>query len=105
MTDRHNVNARITSVNREAANEWNNRLTSGDSVYFLTTTDAAPANKYFAFIPDGDAVISSISYINAGRISGDITALTLIAGLKYYIPGGFSTITLSAGTMILFSEA
>ena len=104
MADRHNTNSRITSVNRDAANVWNTRLTGGDAIHFLTDTEAAPIGNYFAFIPDNSAVISSITYLDNTKVSGTITSLTLIAGLKYYIPGGFSTITLSAGTMILFKE-
>ena len=42
MADRHNTNSRITSVNREAANVWNTRLTGGDAIHFLTDTEAAP---------------------------------------------------------------
>lgn len=105
MTDRQNTNSRISSVNRDAANEWNNRLTSGDYTYFLTDANPSPTSKYFAFIPDGNVVISAIAYINPCKVGGDITAMTLISGLKYYIAGGFSSITISAGTMVLFAEA
>lgn len=102
MKDNHNVNARITSVNRRAANEWKYKDHAEDGVHFLSGTGAAPTDKYYGFIVTGDTtVISSISYIDSSKQSGDITLITLVQGIYYPIPGLFSTITLTSGDLIL----
>lgn len=98
----HTTNTRITSVNRVASDEWHYKEHGQDGIHFLTDTSAAPTNTYFAFIAGASTTISSITYLDSSKISGDITGITLVSGVKYYIPGGFSSITLSAGDMILF---
>lgn len=103
-------NSRITSVNRKAGREWLQKEHSFDGVHFLSGTSAAPSGKYYGFIVTGDPTeISSITYYknstnNDGKVSGDITSITLVQGGYYPIPGGFTTITLSTGDMILLKD-
>lgn len=103
MSDNHNVNSRISSVARKAANEWLYKAHAEDGIHFLTNTSPAPTGAYYGFVVTGEnTVISSISYINPTKQSGDITAITLLQGVYYPIPGLFSTITIDSGDMMLF---
>ena len=106
MANNHNVNARITSINRKATDEANYKAHSEDGVHFLSGTSAAPDGKYYGFLNTGDStVIDSITYIDSTKQSGDITAITMVQGGYYPVPGGFSTITLSGGDMILLKKS
>lgn len=98
----HNVNARITSVNRRAGDEFQYKSFAEDGVHFLTDTNAAPTGAYYGFLVLTDAVISSITYIDPNKQSGDITDVSSFAtGMFISIPGGFSTITLTSGELQL----
>lgn len=102
MKDNHNVQARITSVNRRAANEWKHKDHAEDGVHFLSDTNPAPTGSYYGFIVTGDTtVIASITYIDSSKQTGTLTNITLSQGLYIPIPGLFSTITLTSGDMIL----
>lgn len=96
------VNARFTSVNRRAANELLYKAHSEDGVHFLTGTSAAPSNDYYGFIVLADAAVSAITYIDSTKQTGDITSVTSFpTGMYISIPGGFSTLTLAYGQLIL----
>jgi hypothetical protein len=73
------------------------------SIHVLTGTSAATAGSYTGFFVLEDAVISDITLTDDTKITGtnDFSGITLIAGLFIEIPGGFSTITLTSGSMIL----
>lgn len=99
------IKTKLDSVKREAADELNYKSHSEDGVHFLTGTDAAPTAMYYGFIVTGEStVISSITYVNAAKQTGDITLVTMVQGMYYTIPGGFSTITLTSGDMILLKK-
>jgi len=75
-----------------------------NGIHLLTGTAAAPAGTYAAFIPLADnCAISAITLINSALVTGanNFAGVTLVQGMYYEIPGGFSTITLSAGNMML----
>ncbi len=59
MANNHNPNARITSVNRRAADEWNYKAHAEDGICILTEggTTTAPEDYYYGFIVMSDAVI------------------------------------------------
>jgi len=95
----------IKSIKREVADELNYKANSEDGVHFLSGTSAAPEDSYYGFVVTGSGTaIDSITYIENYKQTGDITAITLVQGGYYPIPGRFSTITLSAGDMILLKK-
>ena len=102
MADNHNVNARFTSTNRRAASELFYKAHAEDGVHFLTDTNAAPTADYYGFLVLADAVVASITYIDSTKQTGDITSVTTFSTGSYIsIPGGFSTITLTSGELML----
>jgi hypothetical protein len=101
MANNHNVNTRITSTNRRAADEFQYKAHAEDGVYFLVDTNAAPTSSYYGFYVLADAVVSAITHIDSTK-NGDITIVTSIpAGAYISQPGGFSTITLTSGEVML----
>lgn len=75
-----------------------------EGVHFLVGTDPAPAGVYSGFTPlADDTAISSISILDGTKTTGpaNLAGVTLVVGRYYEIPGGFSTLTLSAGDMEL----
>jgi hypothetical protein len=76
-------------------------------IHILTGTDAATAGTYTGFYVLEDATISAITLTDATKVTGtnDFDGITLYAGTFLEIPGGFSTVTLSAGSMVLIKEA
>jgi hypothetical protein len=101
MANNHNVNARITSVNRRAAVEFQHKAHAEDGVYFVVDTTAAPIGRYYGFVVIDDAVVSSITHIDATK-NGDVTTVTLFpTGFYCTQPGGFTTLTLSSGAVQL----
>ena len=101
MADNYNVNARITSANRRAADEFQYKSHSEDGVYFLVDTNAAPAGFYYGFIVLADAVVAAITHIDATG-NGNVTTVTSFpAGMYISQPGGFSTMTLTSGEVML----
>lgn len=101
MADNHNVNARITSTNRRAADEFQYKAHSEDGVVFVVDTNAAPAGQYYGFVVIADAVIAAITHMDATK-NGDVTTVTTFPS-GYYCsqPGGFTTLTLSSGQVQL----
>lgn len=101
MADNHNVNARITSVNRRAADEFQYKAHSEDGVIFVVDTNPAPTGYYYGFVVLADAVIDSITPIDSSK-NGDVTTVTAFpAGLYISQPGGFTTLTLLSGQVML----
>lgn len=101
MADNHNVNARITSINRRAANEMQYKGFAEDGVYFLTGTSAAPTGNYYGFLVLANAVVASVTHTDSTK-NGDVTAVTSIpAGVFISQPGGFTTMTLTSGEVML----
>ena len=101
MKDNHNVNARMTSVNRRAANDLNYKGFAEDGVHFLVDTNPAPSGFYYGFLVLADAVVASITSIDSVK-NGDVTSVTSIpAGTFISQPGGFTTITLTSGEIML----
>ena len=100
-TNNHKVDARITSINRKAANEWFHKAHAEDGVHFLTDTNAAPTGKYKGFVVIADATIASITYDPTFNATGDITAINFYSG---YYPIRFSTITLTSGSLMLIKD-
>lgn len=103
MANNHNTNARITSVNRRAADEFQYKAHAEDGICFVTGTSAAPTSLYYGFIVIADAVIASITYVDSSKQTGDaITAVTSFpAGWYQSIPGLFTTLTLTSGQVEL----
>jgi len=102
MRNNHNVNARISSVNRKAGDEFQYKSFAEDGVHFLTGTSAAPSGHYYGFYVLADAVVSGITYLDESKNSSDITGVTSFpAGVFIPIGGGFSTITLTSGEVML----
>lgn len=101
MADNHNVNARITSVNRRAVDEFQYKAHSEDGVVFVVNTNAAPTSYYYGFLVLADAVIDSITHVDSSK-NGDVTTVTSFsAGLYISQPGGFTTLTLTSGEVML----
>jgi len=103
----NNVNARLTSVNRNAADEFNYKAQAQDGICFVTDTDAAPVAQYYGFIVLAEAAITSITYIDSGKQTGDaITTVTAFpAGMYVSIPGLFTTLTLASGEVMLLKKS
>lgn len=78
-----------------------NRSHSTNGVYFLTGTSASNTGSYYAFVAVTDTVVNKISYIDVTKQKGDISTMTFPAGMYVSIPGYFSTITLTSGSVIL----
>jgi hypothetical protein len=106
MKDNHNPNSRLTSVNRNAADEFNYKAHAQDGVCIVTNTSAAPAAQYYAFVVIADAVVSSISYIDSSKQTGNAitTVTTFPAGFYMSIPGLFTTLTLTSGQVLLLKK-
>ena len=97
----NNVNARITSVNRRAGDEFQYKNHSEDGVVFVTDTSAAASSYYYGFIVLADAVVASITHVDSSK-NGDVTTVTSIpAGIYISQPGGFTTLTLTSGEIML----
>ena len=95
----------ITSISNEVIDKLFYKDHAENGVHFLSDTNPAPANKYYGFIVTGaSTVISSITYIDSTKQSGDITQLDMNVGMYYPIPGLFSTITLTSGNVILLKK-
>lgn len=102
MANNHNVNARVTSINRRAATEFLYKAHAEDGIHFLTDTNAAPSGYYYGFLVLAEAVVASITYVDPNKQTGDITSVTAFPTGSYIsIPGGFSTITLTSGELML----
>ena len=106
MADNHNVNARISSANRQAADEFNYKAHAQDGICIVTNTNAAPTAQYYAFVVLADAVIASITYVDSTKQTGSaITSVTSFpAGFYIPIPGLFTTITLTSGQIMLLKK-
>ena len=101
MTVKTNVNARITSTNRAAADEFQYKNHSEDGVVFVTDTSAAASSYYYGFVVLADAVVASITHVDSSK-NGDVTTVTSIpAGVYISQPGGFTTLTLTSGEVML----
>jgi len=99
------VTSRITSINRKAADEWFHKAHSEDGITFLSSTSPATTAEYYGFVvTTAEATVSSITLLDPSKVSGDITVMSFGQGY-YSIPGGFSTITLATGNVILLREA
>jgi len=97
----NNVNARITSVNRRAADEFQYKDHSEDGVVFVTDTNAAASSYYYGFVVLADAVVASITHIDSSK-NGDVTTVTSFPkGMYITQPGGFTTLTLTSGEIML----
>ena len=72
-------------------------------IHVLTGTSAAPTGTYTGFLVLEDVTISTITLIDSDKVTGDndFSEVSIPSGMFIEIPGGFSTITLSAGSMIL----
>lgn len=103
MANNHNVNARITSTNRRAADEFQYKAHAEDGICIVTNTDPAPEGYYYGFIVVSDAVLSSITLIDSSKVTGgaltDVT--TFYTGFYQVVPGGFTTLTLTSGEVEL----
>lgn len=101
MANNHNVNARISSVNRKAGDEFQYKSFAEDGVHFLTDTNAAPSGYYYGFLVLADAVVASITHVDSSKNS-DVTSVTsFLAGTFISQPGGFTTMTLTSGEVML----
>lgn len=106
----NNMNTRITSVNRKAADEFQHKAHAEDGIHLLSDTAAAPSANYYGFIvTSSDVVISSITYnpgVEGLYVTGDtdFSAMILPQGLYVPIKGGFSTLTLGSGSVILLKH-
>jgi hypothetical protein len=101
MADNHNVNARITSTNRRAADEFQYKSFSEDGVLFVVDTNAVTSGYYYGFLVLADAVVASITHVDSTK-NGDVTSVTSIpAGVFISQPGGFTTLTLTSGEVML----
>lgn len=91
-----------TSV-KNAIDELKAKQFAEGGIHILSGTNAAPAGNYTGFVVLApDTTISALSGINTGKVSGNTTfnGISLQPGF-IEIPGGFTGITLSAGSMIL----
>jgi hypothetical protein len=72
-------------------------------IHVLTGTSGAPAGTYTGFLILEEATISAITLTDSGKVTGtnDFAGITLSVGTFIEIPGGFSTLTLGSGSMIL----
>jgi len=92
----------IDSTVKNSIDTLRSKQFAENGIHFLSGTDPAPDGIYSGFIVTGSStVINSIDYIDDTKIGGNITDITLVQGMYYPIPGGFSTLTLSSGDMIL----
>ena len=101
MANNHNPNTRLTSVNRRAADEFEYKTHANDGVIFLTDTSAAPTGNYYGFVVLADAVVSSITHTDSSKNGDATTVTTFPAGVYVSQPGGFTTLTLSSGEIML----
>jgi hypothetical protein len=102
----HNVNARLTSVNRNAADEFNYKAHAQDGICILTDTDPAPVAQYYGIKVLAEAVVASITYVDSSKQTGDaITTVTALpVGMYIPIPGLFTTLTLTSGEVLLLKK-
>jgi len=97
----NNVNTRITSVNRRAGDEFQYKSFAEDGVLFVTDTNPATSGYYYGFLVLADAVVASITHVDSTK-NGDVTSVTSIpAGSFISQPGGFTTLTLTSGEIML----
>ena len=90
---------------RNIVDEQNYKAHAENGVHYLTDFNPAPIGVYYGFIVTGEStVISFIAYLDAARQSGDITAITLVQGMYFPIGGNFSTITITAGDLMLLKQ-
>ncbi|MCW0484647.1 hypothetical protein [Gaoshiqia sediminis] len=98
----------MNAIQRLQAKVLGFKTNSEGGVHFLTGAGTSPSDKYYGFtITSYDTVITGITYLEPDKITGDITAMTSLpelAGLYIPISGGFSDITISAGSMMLFKD-
>lgn len=98
-------NTEKQSVLRDYIDDQNYKAHAESGVHYLTDTNPAPEGIYYGFIVHDEAtIISSITYINGDKQTGDITGLVLIPGMYMSIPGLFSTMTISAGSVQLLKK-
>ena len=102
--ERQTTNSRLTSVNREAADEFNYKGHASDGVYFVTDTSAAPTAKYYGFVVIEDAVVNTITHVNVNKQKGTITGITFPAGMYVPLPGLITTLTLTSGKVMLLKK-
>lgn len=101
MTYLKDVNSSIKSSTRSAGDDLQYKQHAQDGVHFLVSTNAAPTGYYYGFVVIADAVVASITHINSAK-NGDVTTVTSFpAGMYVSQPGGFSTITLTSGEIML----
>jgi len=101
----------ISKIARVVIEELDRQSFAKDGMVFLaSTTDLgpgagiAPTGKYAGFIAGGSGVtIDSASFINPEKYAGDITDMNLSSGQFY--PMELTTITISAGDIILIKKA
>lgn len=75
-----------------------------EAIYILAGTGAATTGTYLGFYAiEADTAISSISGIDTDLVKGDndFSEVTFQPGTFVRVPGGFTTMTLSAGAMVL----
>ena len=76
-------------------------------IHILTGTSEATAGTYTGFLVLEDAVISAITLTDSAKVTGtnNFAGITLSVGTFSEIPGGFSTLTLTSGSMVLVKGA
>jgi len=75
-----------------------------EAIYILVGTGAATTGAYLGFYAiEADTAIDSITGIDTGLVKGDndFSEVTFQPGIFVRVPGGFNTMTLSAGAMVL----
>lgn len=96
----------INKIGYEQVQQAGYQAHAGNGVhYYISSEGAAPTDNYYGFVVTGDYVlIDSITFNQPELHTGDIKNITLVQGAYYPIAGGYSSITLSRGDMILLKE-
>ncbi len=96
------METKVTSIDRNVVEELNRNSFATDGAVFLGT-GTAPTGKYKGFIVgDSGVTISAITYLYPEKYSGDATTFPWTPGQFY--PIEFSTLTTSAGNLILIKK-
>ena len=96
------METKLTSIDRNVVEELNRDSFATDGAVFLGT-GTAPTGKYKGFIVgDSGVTISAITYLHPEKYSGDATTFPWTSGAFY--PIEFSTLTTSAGNLILIKK-
>lgn len=96
------METKITSIDKNVVKELSRNSFATDGAVFLGT-GTAPTGKYKGFIVgDSGVTISAITYLYPEKYSGDATTFPWTSGAFY--PIEFSTLTTSAGNLILIKK-